>query len=114
MTKYISTRGGNETVSGAAAIIKGLASNKGLFVPTEIPKLPLTIEEMVGKDYKEIALIVLKSFFDDFSDEELRYCIESAYDDKFEKKEIVPIVSNFFTAKQQHLRTSHSAFCHIS
>ena len=92
MTKYISTRGGNETVSGAAAIIKGLASNKGLFVPTEIPKLPLTIEEMVGKDYKEIALIVLKSFFDDFSDEELRYCIESAYDDKFEKKEIVPIV----------------------
>lgn len=35
MTKYISTRGGNETVSGAAAIIKGLASNKGLFVPTE-------------------------------------------------------------------------------
>lgn len=92
MTKYISTRGGNETVSGAAAIIKGLASNKGLFVPTEIPNLPLTIEEMVGKDYKEIAFTVLKSFFDDFSDEELRYCVESAYDDKFDKKEIVPIV----------------------
>lgn len=92
MTKYISTRGGNETVSGVAAIIKGLASNKGLFVPTEIPNLPLTIEEMVGKDYKEIAFTVLKSFFDDFSDEELRYCVESAYDDKFDKKEIVPIV----------------------
>lgn len=92
MTKYISTRGGNERISSATAIIKGLASNKGLFVPTEIPKLPLTIEEMVGKDYKEVAFIILKSFFDDFSDEELRYCVESAYDDKFNKKEIVPIV----------------------
>lgn len=92
MTKYISTRGGNERISSATAIIKGLASNKGLFVPTEIPKLTLTIEEMVGKDYKEVAFIILKSFFDDFSDEELRHCVESAYDDKFSKKEIVPIV----------------------
>lgn len=92
MTKYISTRGGSEKISSAAAIIKGLASNKGLFVPTEIPKLPLTIEEMVGKDYKEVAFTVLKSFFDDFSDEELRYCVDSAYDDKFDKEEIVPIV----------------------
>ena len=92
MTKYISTRGGNERISSATAIIKGMASNKGLFVPTEIPKLPLTIEEMVGKDYKEVAFIILKSFFDDFSDEELRHCVESAYDDKFSKKEIVPIV----------------------
>lgn len=92
MTKYISTRGGSEKISSAAAIIKGLASNKGLFVPTEIPKLPLTIEEMVGKDYKEVAFIILKSFFDDFTDEELRYCVDSAYDDKFDKEEIVPIV----------------------
>ena len=92
MTKYISTRGGNETASSAAAIIKGLASNKGLFVPTEIPKLPLTIEEMVGKDYKEIAFIILKSFFDDFSDDELKYCVDSAYDEKFSTKEIVPVV----------------------
>ena len=92
MTKYISTRGGSEKISSAAAIIKGLASNKGLFVPTEIPKLPLTIEEMVDKDYKEVAFIILKSFFDDFTDEELRYCVDSAYDDKFDKEEIVPIV----------------------
>lgn len=92
MTKYISTRGGNEKISSAAAIIKGLASNKGLYVPCEIPRLPVTIEEMVGKKYKEIAFIILKSFFDDFSDDELRYCVESAYDDKFEREEIVPIV----------------------
>ena len=92
MTKYISTRGGTERVSGATAIIKGLASNKGLFVPTEIPKLPLSIEEMVGKNYKEVAFIILKSFFDDFSDDELRYCVDSAYDEKFTTKEIVPVV----------------------
>ena len=34
---YVSTRGGNENIVSAEAIIQGLSANGGLFVPTEIP-----------------------------------------------------------------------------
>lgn len=92
MTKYISTRGGLDSLTGASAIIKGLADNKGLYVPDKIPELPFELNEMVGKSYKEIAFCIIKSFFDDFSDEEIDQCVNCAYDDKFEKKEIAPLV----------------------
>lgn len=92
MREYISTRGGNERISSTAAIIKGLAGNRGLYVPAEIPRLPFTIEEMFGKSYQEIAFPILKTFFDDFSDEELKYCINGAYDDKFDDKDIAKLV----------------------
>lgn len=92
MREYISTRGGKERISSAAAIIKGLAGNKGLYVPTEIPKLPFTIEEMFGRSYQEIAFNVMREFFDDFTGEELKYCINGAYDEKFEEKDIAKLV----------------------
>jgi RNA polymerase sigma factor (sigma-70 family) len=37
--KYISTRGDRTEFTGAHAIIQGLAPDKGLLVPTEIPKI---------------------------------------------------------------------------
>lgn len=92
MIEYISTRGGNERISSAAAIIQGLAGNKGLYVPAEIPKLSFTIEEMFGKTYQEIAFPILKAYFDDFTDEELEHCINGAYDEKFENKDIAKLV----------------------
>ena len=40
MMKYISTRGiSRAAVSSATAIKQGLASDGGLFMPTEIPKI---------------------------------------------------------------------------
>lgn len=92
MRKFKSTRGNKMELTGAQAIIKGLSDDKGLFVPTELPKLPFTIEEMIGKSYQEIAFKVIGSFFDDFTDEEMHYCIDGAYDAKFEAEDIAPIV----------------------
>ena len=92
MRKFKSTRGNNMELTGAQAIIKGLSDDKGLFVPTELPKLPFTIEEMIGKSYQEIAFKVIGAFFDDYTDEEMHYCIDGAYDAKFEAEEIAPIV----------------------
>src|SRR6056297_1421395 len=89
---YKSTRGSELKITSSQAIIRGLADDKGLYVPEEIPKLPFNVKDMVGKSYKEIAFPILKSFFDDFTDEELMYCINGAYTDKFDCEEIVPII----------------------
>lgn len=92
MIHYQSTRGSKYIKTSAQAIIQGIAEDKGLYVPNEIPKLPFEIEEIVGKPYQEVAFKVLKAFFEDYTDEELQACIDGAYDSKFEEKDIVPVV----------------------
>ena len=91
MLTYSSTRGGGDKINAAKAIIKGIADDKGLFVPSEIPALPVSIEELAGKTYQEIAEIVIGAFFDDFTEEEIKHCVYSAYDSKFAAEEIAPI-----------------------
>jgi threonine synthase len=90
--RYKSTRGSNDFKSAAQAIIQGMAHDKGLFVPESIPSLPFLLDELKGKTYQEIAFAVIQSFFADFSEEEIRHCVNGAYDDKFETSEIVPLV----------------------
>lgn len=92
MRKFVSTRGSEKKLSAAQAIIRGIAEDKGLYVPVEIPPLPFRTGEMKGKSYQEIAFKVLGAFFDDYSEEEMKACVKGAYDDKFESDEIVPIV----------------------
>lgn len=92
MIHYQSTRGSKYIKTSAQAIIQGIAEDRGLYVPNEIPALPVPIEELVGKPYKEVAFRVLRAFFEDYTEEELRTCIDGAYDGKFEAKEIVPVV----------------------
>ena len=89
---YKSTRSENETVTASQAILKGLASDGGLFVPTSIPKLGATIEELSKMSYQEVAYTVMKEFLTDFTEEELKKCITSAYDSKFDTEEIAPLV----------------------
>ncbi len=92
MRKFKSTRGSKQELTGAQAIIQGLSEDKGLYVPTEIPAIPFNIEDMMGKTYQEIALAVIGAFFDDYTEEEMQYCINGAYDEKFEAADIAPIV----------------------
>ncbi len=88
---YKSTRS-NETATASQAILKGLASDGGLFVPTQIPKLSVSVEELSKMTYQETAYAVMKEFLTDFTEEELKACIEKAYDSKFDTEEIAPLV----------------------
>lgn len=92
MIHYQSTRGSKYIKTSAQAIIQGIAEDKGLYVPNEIPKLPFEITEMTGRPYRDVAFAVIKAFFEDYTDEELKACVDSAYDSKFEEEEIVPVV----------------------
>lgn len=89
---YGSTRGGESGVTASQAILKGLASDGGLFVPDRIPALDVTIDELAGMTYQETAYAVMKQFFTDYTEEELKYCISHAYDEKFDTEEIAPLV----------------------
>ena len=89
---YQSTRGGERGVSPSLAIVKGLAKDGGLFVPSEIPSLPLSVRELSELSYQDLAYEIMKLYFTDFTEEELRYCISSAYDTKFDTEEIAPVV----------------------
>lgn len=89
---YRSTRNAEETATASMAILKGLANEGGLFVPDEIPALDVSIEALSKMDYREVAYNVMKLMLTDFTEEELKACINSAYDDKFDTKEIAPLV----------------------
>lgn len=88
---YKSTRGNGKVVKASSAILMGIAEDGGLYVPEEFPKITDSFEELGKMSYKELAFYVIKKYFDDFSDEELKACINKAYDDKFENPSIAPI-----------------------
>ena len=88
---YSSTRNGEPKFTASQAILKGLADDGGLFVPDHIPALSCSMRDLSGKSYQEVAYEVMKLFFTDFTEEELKNCIERAYDSKFDT-EIAPLV----------------------
>ena len=91
---YSSTRNAKEKVTASQAILKGLADDSGLFVPDRIPSLDVTIDELADMNYQETAYAVMKQFLTDFTEEELKDCIQKAYDSKFDTKEIAPLVES--------------------
>ena len=91
MIMYKSTRGSENYKSASQAVIQGIAEDKGLYVPERIPQLPVPVSELRGKSYKEIAFTIIRTFFDDYTDEEMKYCTDGAYTDKFEAEEVVPV-----------------------
>ncbi len=89
---YNSTRGQEKNIEASLAIVKGLADDGGLYVPTMIPKMTLTLEELAKLNYQDLAYEIMKLFLTDFTQEELKACIEGAYDEKFDTEEIAPVV----------------------
>ena len=85
---YHSTRNSEETATASEAILKGLTSDGGLFVPDSIPKLNVSLQDLTQMSYQEIAYAVMKEFLTDFTEEELKTCINNAYDSKFDTEEI--------------------------
>ena len=89
---YSSTRNASEKVTASQAILKGLADDGGLFVPERIPTLDVSFKELADMTYQQTAYEVMKLLLTDFTEEELKTCIERAYDSKFDVEEIAPLV----------------------
>ncbi|OFI07250.1 threonine synthase [Clostridium acetireducens DSM 10703] len=88
---YKSTRGYSKKYLSKEAIVKGIAEDGGLFVSECIPKIDKSLFELKNMDYKQLAYFIMNKFFDDFKEEELKYCIDRAYDEKFDTEIIAPV-----------------------
>lgn len=73
---YHSTRSKKE-VSGATAIINGLADDGGLYVMDELPKI--NYKDLIDSDYPCMASKILNLFFPDFSYDEILVEVRDAY-----------------------------------
>ncbi len=89
---YTSTRSSKERLISSQAIVQGIGSDGGLFVPEDIPIIDRPLEDLTGMDYKGLALYIMGKFLTDFKEKELGSCIEKAYDDKFETSLIAPLI----------------------
>lgn len=88
---FKSTRSSGEAKSFSEAVIQGIATDGGLFVPSTIPRINLLDAELAKLDYQALAQKILPLFATDFSPAEIEHCVTSAYDDKFRSKKIVPL-----------------------
>lgn len=91
--QYQSTRNKTISVSSAQAIKQGLSSEGGLFVPERIPMVSKDeIASLADKSYRERAFFILSKYLTDFTDEELKACIDAAYTkEKFGSDTIAPV-----------------------
>ena len=91
--KYTSTRS-HETVSETFALLNGLASDGGLYVPATFPEQCLSYRDVADKSYEEIALVVLSKLFTTFTEAELETMIRSAYNTvNFDTPDMAPMHS---------------------
>ena len=88
---YKSTRNSDNVVTSSQAILMGLSVDGGLFVPDHMPKLDVSLETLAGFDYKQTAYEVMKLFLSDFTEEDLKACINRAYDAKFDIPQITQL-----------------------
>lgn len=88
---FYSTRG-EGPVSGARAIINGIAKDGGLYVPSSFPKItPEDLADMAELSYAERAAYIMSLYLTEFSYEELLTYTEKAYS-RFEDSDPAPVV----------------------
>jgi threonine synthase len=91
---YRSTRGKSPEATAAEIIVRGIAPDGGLYVPTEIPEfLPGELIELAGLPYAGRALAVLKKYLDDFAPDVLARCVDMAWGagSRFGREGVAPI-----------------------
>lgn len=93
MMKYNSTRNKQINLTAGQAIIKGLSSDGGLFVPENMPNVSLEeINLYSDYSYRERAKAILSKFLTDFTEAEIENCVDSAYTKaKFGTDSIAPV-----------------------
>ena len=88
---YRSTRSDSTPITASQAILRGFPEDGGLYVPTSVPVLETGLAELAGMDYRGVAYEVMRLLLSDYTEEELKNCINNAYDSKFDTEEIVPL-----------------------
>ena len=91
--RYVSTRDvtKEKTYTASQAILQGIAKDGGLFVPDKMPSVAFDWDVWSKKTYQEVAADILQLFLTDYTKEEIEYCVNAAYDQKFDTSDIAPV-----------------------
>jgi len=93
-TKYRSTRGGQTGLRFDEAVLQGLATDRGLLVPEEIPQFPAGAPEAWrGLSFQELAFEIMSLYIgpDDVPPDTLRDIIKRSYG-TFRDPDVTPVV----------------------
>lgn len=85
--RFISTRGAEKDILSARAIINGIASDGGLYVPEKFPRVFEDIKNNANLCYEDLANEIIGKFFTDIEAEDLKEVVNKAYKGRFEVKE---------------------------
>ncbi len=88
---YQSTRS-SHTVNSLQAILEGIAPDGGLYLPVELKNLRVNPQEVAGKTFEQTAAVILRTLFDEFTEEEMTDMVRRAYRGKFETEDVTPTV----------------------
>ena len=91
MTTFHSTRSTTESLTSKQAIRKGIADDGGLFVTDSLGETHVDVASLAGKSYQQIAFDVLSVLLPDFSEAELKACIDEAYGAQWSDEKITPV-----------------------
>ncbi len=102
---YNSTQNNDKVVSSAQAIAQGISEDGGLFVPQSFPQFSVSdIENMLSMTYQERAQEVFKCYLTDFTDAEIKDCVDKAYTaEKFEGLNPAPLKTLQYNGKSLNI-----------
>ena len=89
MSVFVSTRNRSDQVDARLAMVRGLSSDGGLYVPTAIPHI--NYKDLIGLSYSQIAQRIVHAWFDDLSEDDIARCCDGAYR-HFDDARVAPVV----------------------
>ena len=90
--EYLSTRGSSLAIPSKKAIIKGIAEDNGLYVPSGFPRLGEgVLKSSEQESYVSRAMKILPAFLTDFSPDELDAACRKAYSENFDTPAVAPL-----------------------
>ncbi|MBR4597050.1 MAG: threonine synthase [Opitutales bacterium] len=88
--KFASTRGAADALGFSGAVMEGLASDGGLFVPETLPDTSCKLESWRGLPYPKLCFEFLRLFADDIPASDLEKIVDLSYK-KFDDAQIAPL-----------------------
>lgn len=109
MIKYVSTRNSNILVKASEAVLRGQASDGGLFVPENLEDIKIDYHQITeSKNFKEMAERVWNLFLDDYGCDIISELVKKSYDGKFSSEKVTPLekVGDAYVLELYHGPTS--------
>jgi threonine synthase len=90
--KYVSTRSSSPATTSKEAIIRGIAPDNGLYVPSSFPSLgSAALESSEHESYVSRATKILRPFLSDYTPAELTAACQAAYSNNFDTPLVAPV-----------------------